>query len=342
MSAPSSPTPRKPLWQLNSPLRFDQFMEAALFDPDHGYYTKRIRNIGEKGDFATSATLSKTLGKAIAHWATRTAHLPSSPLSLIEIGAGDGSLAKAVLSALPLWHRLRCRYHIVETSAPLTQLQRDQLGRRVTWHQHPTSALAACQGRALIFHNELVDAFPTRIFQTRSNQWQELYIHRQNGDFSEEFRPLTTQLPTSTAFHWQPPDGQRIEVLESYRLWLQSWRSHWHSGEMLTIDYGDQCPAVYHRRPNGTLRGYLFHQVLSGLAVYQNPGRQDLTTDVNFSDLIEWGNQFDLETIQFGKQIDLLRPFATASLEDQFLMNAEGAGGEFKFLRQRPHNRAAI
>lgn len=336
MSTPSSPTPPKPLWQRASSMRFDHFMDAALFDPNYGYYAKRIRHIGEKGDFATSATLSKTLGKAIAHWATRSAHQASSAFNLIEIGAGDGSLAKAVLSALPLWKRLRCRYHIVETSAPLTQLQRKKLGRRVSWHQHPESALHTCHGHALIFHNELVDAFPVRIFQTNSNQWQELWVHRHAQGFTEEFRPAPATLPGSTGFSWPQPKGQRIEVLASYRQWLQSWRCHWHSGEMLSIDYGDQCPAVYHRRPNGTLRGYLFHQVISGPAVYQNPGHQDLTNDVNFSDLIEWGNELNLETIQFGKQIDLLRPFATASLEDQFLMNAEGAGGEFKFLRQRP------
>lgn len=38
-------------------VRFDHFMEAALYDPGHGYYTSRIRTVGTRGDFSTTATL---------------------------------------------------------------------------------------------------------------------------------------------------------------------------------------------------------------------------------------------------------------------------------------------
>jgi len=37
---------------------------------------------------------------------------------------------------------------------------------------------------------------------------------------------------------------------------------------MLTIDYGDTCPALYLRRPRGTLRAYAHHQRLEGYDVY--------------------------------------------------------------------------
>jgi SAM-dependent MidA family methyltransferase len=32
---------------------FDRFMEAALYHPDLGYYAKRIRTVGARGDFTT-------------------------------------------------------------------------------------------------------------------------------------------------------------------------------------------------------------------------------------------------------------------------------------------------
>ena len=39
---------------------------------------------------------------------------------------------------------------------------------------------------------------------------------------------------------------------------------------MLTIDYGATADALYHRRPRGTLRAYLFQQRLEGPDIYQN------------------------------------------------------------------------
>ena len=45
------------------------------------------------------------------------------------------------------------------------------------------------------------------------------------------------------------------------------------------------APALYRRRPSGTLRAYAHHQRLEGREVYAGFGLRDLTADVNFSDL---------------------------------------------------------
>ena len=92
-------------------------------------------------------------------------------------------------------------------------------------------------------------------------------------------------LPTSTVFPQPWPVGQRVEVHESFRVWLRAWLPGWNSGVMLTIDYGDTCPALYRRRPRGTLRAYAHHQRLEGREIYGAFGLRDLTADVNFSDL---------------------------------------------------------
>jgi SAM-dependent MidA family methyltransferase len=84
------------------------------------------------------------------------------------------------------------------------------------------------------------------------------------------------------------PENQRVEIHESYRHWLAENLTGWKSGAMLTIDYGDTCPQLYHRRPRGTLRAYAHHQRLEGAGAYGGFGQRDLTTDVNFSDLIRW------------------------------------------------------
>lgn len=139
------------------------WMEAALYDPDNGYYTKNIRTVGRRGDFATSATLDETLGRAIAAWVRDEWRRAKRKLPLIEVGPGDGSLHGAVLRRLGLMGRIGLRSHLVENSPVLRGMQQQALQRfrrRLTWHASIESAIRKCDGRALIFSNELADAFP--------------------------------------------------------------------------------------------------------------------------------------------------------------------------------------
>ena len=55
------------------------------------------------------------------------------------------------------------------------------------------------------------------------------------------------------------------------------------------------------------MRAYFRHQRIEGMGIYLRPGRQDLTADVNFVDLQEWGEQLGLKTIQIVTQADFIR-----------------------------------
>lgn len=313
--------------------RFDAFMQRALYDSNTGYYSKNVQTVGSAGDFSTTATLSDALGKAIAKSALDWSKQTNSPLHLIEVGGGDGSLASAVISSLPLFKRWRARYHIVDSSGPLTRKQqaRDNLKGKVNWHSDVRSALESCRGVAFIFSNELVDAFPVRIFKKSSNYWNELYL---NGA-EEHFCPCADTLPESSAIE-RPVnvDEQRIEVHESYRKWMQEWLPSWREGQLLTIDYGDTHPKIYFRMPAGTLRAYSHQQRITGKAIYLNPGKQDITADVNFSDLIAWGTKDGLVTTSLMEQLDYLAPHISDSEVDHFLIHPDGAGSAFKVLLQ--------
>ena len=317
-----------------NPIPFEDFMRRALYAPELGYYARRITGVGRHGDFTTAPMLSAAPAKAIAAWAL-LALRETGCRDLIEIGPGGGQLATALRQHLP-WHvRRRTRLHLVETSAPLAEIQRDLLGNKALWHPSPAAALAACAGKAVIYSNELVDAFPVRRFQKTANGWRELAVSIEPGGSVRESLLPPAPLPVSSGFSEHHPLDQWIEVHDSYRRWLADWLPLWHAGRLLTIDYGATAETLYHRRPHGTLRAYLLQQRLEGPAVYQNPGRQDLTADVNFTDLMRWSAPWTGEPHLQSLAAFLREAGDPASPADRALTDEHGAGGAFLVLNQK-------
>ena len=314
---------------------FADFMESALYDPQHGYYSRRISTVGRGGDFSTAATLSPHLGQAIAHW------LEKDRRPLIEIGPGDGSLAEALLQSLGWWRRRSTPLWLVEKSPVLKDRQQKRLKKcaNVRWAESVEEALSACQGCAVLYSNELVDAFPVILAEWRDGWWHEVWLEiSPQGTLIETLRPLPDGL-SSVAFRsgWQPRPGQRVEVAWSYRQWIEAWLPIARKVRMLTIDYGGSFPGTDSRRLGGTLRGYLRHERKEGLAIYENMGSQDLTADVCFDDLELWGKELGLRTVSQESQADFLRRHLAArrpSRELEYLLDERGAGGAFRVLEQ--------
>ncbi|WP_170157530.1 SAM-dependent methyltransferase [Roseimicrobium gellanilyticum] len=340
---------------------FREWMRQALFDPDTGYYTTHVRTVGRRGDFSTSATAGTLLAEAVAGWLKAQLRAQPGVHAVIEVGGGSGVLSHVVRRSLGWWTRLRLRWHMVETSPVLREQQRVKLGpRAATWHDSMSAAMEAAEGRAFVFHNELVDAFPATLLQwdEPSVAWREIWMRRGEGDWQEELgAPVAGELADGTASAelqasalsragWPrggPRQGQRIEVHWSYQEWLESWRLLWDRGAMLTIDYGDVFPAVYHRQPGGTLRAYFAQQRLSGAEVCQRMGKQDITADVNFTDLQLWGEKLGWSTEALETQTDFIRRYVgnasergRSSAADGYVLDPEGAGGAFKTLVQHP------
>ncbi|OYW70664.1 MAG: hypothetical protein B7Z37_30030 [Verrucomicrobia bacterium 12-59-8] len=307
---------------------FSAFMARALFDPERGYYTRHIRTVGSRGDFSTSATLSPSLGHAIADWLKAESHLQPHVRHIIEIGAGDGSLMQTLRKSFGWWARRRFTFHIVETSPVLRQEQQKKLGGKFTWHTDLAAALASAQGHAFIYHNELLDAFPATLVQWNAaeQRWLEVWVPEQLH--AHHLDPAHYSALRHTSF----ADRQRCELHVSVRDWLHQWTPHWKSGAMLTIDYGDAFPQLYHRRPHGTLRAYLLHQRLTGTDIYANPGRQDITADINFTDYTAW-----LQALGFAEVSQhTLAEFLHAHSAPARLADPDGAGTAFKCFVHRP------
>jgi SAM-dependent MidA family methyltransferase len=309
---------------------FADFMAYALHDPLRGYYARRISDVGVRGDFTTSAEISPALAKAVAAWAARELR-ETKCRDLIELGPGSGALAAAVWKELPWSLRWRTRLHLVESSAGLRERQRarNEL-RHVQWHETVEAALAACGGRACLYSNEFFDAFPVRVFRRQGQSWSELFMKKsEQGIMREAFREVV-DLPDSTLWSISFAEGQRVEVADAVRLWLENLQRVWQAGSMVAIDYGDLVESLYYRRLRGTVRGYLAQQRIEGEGVYQNIGRQDLTADVNFSDLMHWSHGFAARQ-KCETQREFLLPHADSSHRgDVYAVDPLGAGSAFR------------
>jgi SAM-dependent MidA family methyltransferase len=112
------------------------------------------------------------------------------------------------------------------------------------------------------------------------------------------------------------------------------------SGSMLTIDYGCEVDSLYHRRLHGSLRAYLMHHRIEGSGIYKNIGRQDLTADINFTDLMTWSASFTCNQ-QIKTQREFLLPFVQKNHRgDAQSIDADGAGSYFQVwtCERKPHH----
>jgi SAM-dependent MidA family methyltransferase len=342
-------------------IRFERFMEEALYHPRYGYYSSNIATVGRRGDFSTSVTVSDVIARAACVWALKEKKDVlqagvSRRWNVIEVGAGDGSFARDFIAQTPVIHRALLSYHIVEKSEPLKRKQMEIVPKsKVKWHEQIGDALEASEGNALIIANELADAFPARRmrYNATEKQWEELYLRDMGHEgLTEIFKPVGGDLQaieSSITNDWDPDvllleDGQLAEVLTSYHQWLQSWASKLQRGSFLTIDYGDTFPQLYSKRLNGTMRGYFQGVCVQDTEIYDRFGHQDLTVDVNFTDLENWGNKLGFSTESLQKQREFLASMlpeleqpgpAQQDPAVEFLMSPYGAGEAFKVLWQR-------
>ena len=272
---------------------FEQFMRQALYHPKFGYYTANIQGVGAGGDFSTSASLDSSLGGAIAAWIRdRASDLSWRQIPILEVGAGNGQLARTVLHHLGWKAPWITDYMILETSPLLREQQKSRLQwRGVRWVTSLDEAFERNDGRALIFSNELVDAFPCRIFEKGITGWSELGVRiSTEGSLEETLVGSLQEDPWFTQYDHLPV-GQRVERIDSFQDWMKDLNSLWKQGSMLTIDYGNTADLLYNRRPGGSMRAYFRHERFHGNQVYARFGKQDLTADVNFSDLMDWGGR---------------------------------------------------
>jgi SAM-dependent MidA family methyltransferase len=303
----------------HGPMPFAEFMRRALYDPAHGYYTRAVPSIGRRGDFFTSVSVGSFFGELLAFQFARwfDSMPPGLPLRhCVEAGAHDGQLAFDILDNLEdsepkLFAALQ--YWIVEPSPALREVQQRTLSRfqNVRWFESPGELYGRVCG--VFFSNELLDAMPVHVFRwdAAAQHWNEMGV----GVAGE--RLVWMPLPSPTiGIPRLPnellavlPDGYTIEDSPAAWQWWGEAAMTVVTGRLMTIDYGGLLEELLSpSRTSGTLRAYSRHHV--GQDILENPGEQDITAHVNFSEIRRRGEVAGLKTETFTTQSQFLTSIA--------------------------------
>ena len=296
-------------------ITFAEFMELALYHPEHGYYAGNASQLGFRGDFVTSVHLGNDFGELIAEQLAEIWHklMCPTPFQLVEMGPGQGHLADIILSYLQTRHPdclAAVRYTLVEKSAALRTLQHTHLqpwqeqGVLLNWcdlSDIPSESVTGC-----LFSNELVDALPVHQVTLTEQGLQERYVTAVD-DGTQPFDIVTGPLSTaalvayfeqsSIALTSPPyPIGFTTEVNLAALDWIERVAQVLHQGYVITIDYGYSAERYYGpTRSRGTLQCYSQH------AHHDDPlvqvGQQDITAHVDFTALERHGQQHGLERL---------------------------------------------
>ena len=290
----------------SGPITFADFMEAALFDPDGGYYTTRAAIGFEEGDYFTSGELGPAFGRALARMAADAWTALGRPTSwdLVEAGAGKGSVMRDLLGAL---ERDRAdaargaRPAIVEVSPRLREHQALALaGRELRW---ATTARGLAPIHGLIFANEVVDAFPVHVLARTDEGIREVYVDEQGGELME-----TLRAPSQADLRWRFPGtlpvGGRWEVSTAAESWVAQVAAALTRGYLLLIDYADDETGLLGRMGEGTVRGFSRHRLVT--QPLQRPGEIDITATVNVTAIKRAAEGAGLRLIGTGTQREML------------------------------------
>jgi len=296
---------------------FAEFMDLALYHPQHGYYNSPREKIGPEGDYYTSPNIHPIFGHLLARQLYEMWKLLEHPFpfTIAEMGGGKGLLCTDILhysrEHLPEFYE-NILYLLAEKSPAFKAEQRVLLAafaesQKIKW-VGPERLLSDEEPfTGCLLSNELIDALPVHLVQKEKGQLAEIYVTHQNDALGE-----ITGLPSTPAleeyFHsFGSPlqDGQRAEVNLKALEWLEGVSRCLHRGFVLTIDYGYEAGELYHPdRREGTLLCYFRHTTSSN--PYQHIGHQDITAHVNFSALIKKGETLGLQKAGYTEQYKFL------------------------------------
>lgn len=286
------------LQQHGGSVPFRTYMEWVLHDPEHGAYASGRLRIGPQGDFATAPSLGDDFAALLApQLAAWLEELGPGPLSLIETGPGEGTLAADLARHLAQgWPQLATRTELVlvDPSAGLVARQRQRLqGCALPVRWSSLAALAAAPPRGVVLAHEVLDALPVERIVWDGVHWRRQRVALTGGETGAPAAGLCLvageeleagELHTLSRLGLAEPGPGRpagwcTELHPGLAPWLSDCAAALREGVLLAIDYALEAFRYYApQRAAGTLMAYRAQQACSD--PLRDPGAWDLTAHV--------------------------------------------------------------
>ena len=316
-------------------LRFDEFMELALYAPASGFFATSGQAGRRDGDFITSPEVGPLFGALVAARLDRLWDDLGRPelFTVVEAGAGRGALAIAVRAAEP-----RCagalHWVMVERSATLRASQQEHLeltdGAPTGTGPWFSSASDLPPGpvTGAVVANELLDNLPFRLMVHDSTGWSEVCLERADGGLAEVF--VGCGEPEAERLAGLAPDaplGARVPWQGGAAAFVERALGLLEAGLLLVFDYGRGTAELARLDQSEWLRTYRSHE--RGEDPLDSPGGRDITADVALDQL----PPPDMET----SQAEWLRANGLDDLVDEArgIWQAQAATGGLAAMRAR-------
>ena len=265
-------------------LPVDKFIENVLYDKKAGYYSSKIP-FGRTGDFLTAPGISNLFSEIIGIWLISTWDTLGRPkkFNIVELGPGDGSLAKILLRTFQQFPSFNKSMNIFlyEKSNLLKNLQKKNINNlKVKWIKNFTSIK---KGPVIFFGNEFFDAIPVKQFSRKKNRLFEKYYSLNKNNKIDEIYKKASGKDVSQIKKFRIL--KNLKFVEFPKLGLDELNKIIKKisklqGGLLLIDYG------YLKVKNkNTLQSLIKHKKNKLL---DNLGRADITSLVNFNLLNEY------------------------------------------------------
>lgn len=293
------------------PIRFRDWMQAALYDERGGYYCRPdlIRQ-GREGDYRTAPETSPLFAATFAKLFAELFLELGSPAAwtIFETGAAGGEFAYGILSTLRAKYTdvFQATSYVIDEVSPATRRRAaerlsefaDRLGfQRLAEIDTPVIG-------GVCFSNELIDAFPVDRVIMRNGRLSELYVGFQQDEFIwVEREPAPAVAEYCRRAELRLAEGQVAEINLAADEYISRAAGLFEHGFLVTVDYGAERDELLNSpdRFAGTLRAFRRHQLIDN--VLARPGEQDLTTTVDWTQIKEAGGRAGLRTVRF-EQLD--------------------------------------
>ena len=297
-------------------------MERALYEPGLGYYRQSTDRPTDVGDFLTAPETHPIFGWTAARLVEEMWKRLGRPrpFSLIEYGAGSGTLGLSILDGLrrhgagdlldaivyePIEsnpHRLadlRRRFETAGVAGRLASSSPDVSAGG-------TASDAAEPVTGVILANEFLDALPVHRVVVRDGRLLELFVAWRDRFVEVMAEPSTDELAERLALDGVVlADGQVAEICLAIEPWLSDVAARLARGFVIVIDYGHPAAELYGpRRLAGSLLGYRSHRVVDD--PFSFPGLTDLTAHVDFTAVQLLAERLGFVTAGLATQSDFL------------------------------------